>query len=482
MFVDGDRTMYIADMYNHRVQMWTDGASVGSTVAGTGVAGTADSQLYYPISVVVDSNQYMYIADEYNNRIQRWAPGACAGQCLVGCSRSTGAAADRLYYPQSVAFDSQRALYVSDGFQHRIQKFTMSTDTGKNHTHLRPTRIVGIRENSHFHLFAALLSLSSDFDWAPDGNTVAGSATGTGGTSSASLSNNLAIQIVDSGNNLYIADTGNNRVALIQPSSTNATRIFGSVGTASNQFNQPTDIFVTNTAIYVLDASNYRVQMWPRNGSSGTTVAGITGSAGSAASSTTFSLSYGIFVDTTGYLYVSDQANHRVLRFPSGSTSGTSSVLVAGTGISGPASSQLSSPNKIFVDDASTVYIADTNNHRIQKWVYGACAGVTVAGTGIAGSDLAQLQSPVSIMVDANGYMYISDRDNQRILRWSPGSSMGKCIAGCSGIAGTATNQLSSPSALAFDSNGLLYVSDKSNNRVQKFSLFSTSSKPMTMA
>ena len=292
-----------------------------------------------------------------------------------------------------------------------------------------------------------------------------------------SLNSNRGIQIVDDYDNLYIADTGNNRVVLISLSSSNPTRFFGSFGTAPDQLNQPTDIFVTNTGIYILDASNYRVQMWPDNDSSGTTVAGVTGFAGSAASNTKFGLSYGIFVDSTGYLYVSDQANHRVLRFPSGSTSGTSSVIVAGTGIPGLASSELNRPSKIFVDDASTVYIADTNNHRIQKWTYGACSGVTVAGTGTAGNGLDQLQSPVSVIVDANGLMYISDRDNHRILRWSPSSSTGECIAGCSGTSGVAASQLNSPFAVAFDKNGLLYVSDDSNHRVQRFSLFAPSSE-----
>ena len=270
---------------------------------------------------------------------------------------------------------------------------------------------------------------------------------------------------------LYIADTLNNRVLIVLLSSNNATGIIGSAGTASNQFNQPTDVFVTTTSIYILDALNYRVQKWPRNGTSGITVAGIRGSAGSTASTTTFGYSYSIFVDNAGYLYVSDQPNHRVLRFPPGSTNGTSGIVVAGTGIAGAGPSQLNSPCGIFVDDARAMFIADMYNQRIQKWIYGACSGVTVAGTGTAGSSVNQLRNPVSVTVDANQYMYISDRDNHRILRWPVGSCAGECIAGCTGSAGATANRLNSPFTLAFDNNGLLYVSDRSNNRVQKFSL-----------
>ena len=278
------------------------------------------------------------------------------------------------------------------------------------------------------------------------------------------------MQMVDS-STLYIADTLNNRVLIVLLSSNNATGIIGSAGTASNQFNQPTDVFVTSTFIYVLDALNYRVQMWPRNGSNGTTVAGITGSAGSTTSTATFGYSYGLFVDNAGYLYVSDQPNHRVLRFPPGSTNGTSGIVVAGTGTAGTGPSQLNSPGRVFIDDTKAMFIADMYNHRIQKWTYGACSGVTVAGTGTAGSSVNQLRNPVSVIVDANQYMYISDRNNHRILRWPMGSCAGECIAGCTGSAGFASNQLNAPFAVAFDNNGLLYVSDRSNNRVQKFSL-----------
>ena len=278
-------------------------------------------------------------------------------------------------------------------------------------------------------------------------------------------------------NTLFVADTANHRVVIIQPNSTNASKIVGSLGTGSNQFNQPTDIFVTNTSIYVLDAFNYRVQMWPRNGSNGTTVAGITGSAGNSSMTATFGYGFGIFVDNAGYLYVSDLTNHRVLRFPPASTSGTSGVVVAGTGTAGSGPSELYSPCRIFVDSDQTLYIADTYNHRIQKWTRGACAGVTVAGTGISGSGLDQFYYPVSVVVDSNQYMYITDQANNRILRWSVGDCAGECIAGCTGSAGTASIQLASPFAVAFDNNGLLYVSDKSNHRVQRFSLFSASSE-----
>ena len=278
------------------------------------------------------------------------------------------------------------------------------------------------------------------------------------------------MQMVDN-DLLYIADRYNHRVVIIASNSTTAVATLGSFGTGPNQFNEPADVFVTNTSIFVLDSLNYRVQKWPRNGFNGTTVAGILGSVGSTSSNSTFGLSYGISVDMFGYLYVVDQPNHRVLRFPPNSTSGTNGVVVAGTGTPGNGLSQLNQPCKVFVDSNLTMYITDTNNHRIQKWTFVASSGVTVAGSGTSGNTDKDFSYPRSIVVDNNGYMYIGDELNNRIQRWAAGGCLGECLVGCSRLNGSASDRLSNPQAVAFDSQGALYVTDGNQNRVQKFTI-----------
>ena len=257
-------------------------------------------------------------------------------------------------------------------------------------------------------------------------------------------------------------------MVVIKPGSNNATAIIGTGQEAgASQFNQPTDIFVTSTFVYVLDAANYRVQQWPRNGTSGITVAGMNGSAGNSSSNNTFGFSYGIHVDKDGFIYVSDQPNHRVLRFPPGSASGT---VVAGNGIAGAGPSQLNGAYRIFVDETKSIFIADTYNHRIQKWPSGACSGVTVAGTGTVGTTDNQLYYPVAVLVDSNQYMYISDQFNNRVHRWLVGDCVGQCLVGCTRTYGPAMYQFYYMQSVAFDSQGAMYVSDGGNHRVQKCS------------
>lgn len=318
----------------------------------------------------------------------------------------------------------------------------------------------------------AQLILSTAARWTQNATTVAGSATAVSGSTLSLLNWNYGIQIVDN-NTLYIADQNNHRVVVIWPNSTTAVTIIGSgYGSGPTQLNYPTDVFVINDAIYILDSINYRIQKYSKNGTNPVTVVGVTGVAGGALSMSQIGLSFQLFVDSSGNIYVLDYGNHRVMLFPPNSTSGTNGTMIAGTGVVGSGPNTLYSPKGMFVDITATIYIADTFNHRIQKWLNNACYGITVAGTGILGTSLSQLYYPVAIIVDMNGYMYITDQFNNRILRWAPNSCTGECIAACQGtVAGVAANQFYYAVRVVFDNNGSLYVSDSGNQRVQKFSI-----------
>ncbi len=84
------------------------------------------------------------------------------------------------------------------------------------------------------------------------------------------------------------------------------------------------------------------------------------------------------------------------------------------------------------MDSSNTLYIADNNNNRIQKWLNGASTGTTVAGqaTGIPGTSSSFLQNPSGIAVDSSGNVYVTDTSNQRIQFWLNGASSGTTIGG----------------------------------------------------
>jgi DNA-binding beta-propeller fold protein YncE len=172
------------------------------------------------------------------------------------------------------------------------------------------------------------------------------------------------------------------------------------------------------------------------------------------------------------FYYASDQYNNRIMKWVQNATYG---ILVAGTGEAGSGSQELNQPYGLYLDELNSyLYIADSYNHRIQRYYLGVTTNEsTVAGGNGQGSGSHQLNEPGAVCVSKKtGAIYVADTGNNRIQRWSPGATAGVTIAGTAGTSGTAAALLNWPAGVALDANEtFLYVSDSNNNRVQRFQL-----------
>ena len=99
------------------------------------------------------------------------------------------------------------------------------------------------------------------------------------------------------------------------------------------------------------------------------------------------------------------------------------------TGTPGGGATLLFYTNDVGVDIYGNVYVADTDNQRIQRFPPNSSVGQTVAGTGIAGSGTNQLDYPRTIFVRGD-ILYISDVYNYRIVRYSYNATTGTTVAG----------------------------------------------------
>ncbi|CAF5132458.1 unnamed protein product [Rotaria sp. Silwood1] len=104
------------------------------------------------------------------------------------------------------------------------------------------------------------------------------------------------------------------------------------------------------------------------------------------------------------------------------------------------------------------------------KWEEGAQHGIVVAGGKGIGNSLKQLNEPEGVIVDQLGTVYVADSQNHRIMRWPKGTTQGSVIIGGNGE-GAQSNQLAYPLGISFDRHGNLYVIDFGNARVQKFNI-----------
>ena len=108
--------------------------------------------------------------------------------------------------------------------------------------------------------------------------------------------------------------------------------------------------------------------------------------------------------------------------------------------------------------------IAD--NNRIQLFQSGQLNATTVAGN-TSSTITISLNCPTGIVLDADKHLFIVDNSNHRIVGSGPNGF--RCLVGCNGTGGSASDQLSYPMSLSFDSYGNIFVTDTGNNRIQKF-------------
>ena len=321
-----------------------------STVAGngnnsySGDAGIATrAQLNTPAGMALDSAGNLYFADSQNHRVRKISPAGIlttvAGNELPGFSGDGGPAVlAELHNPTAVALDSEGNLFIADSENNRIRRVaadgTIGTYAGNGNAALFGDGTSSVRAALH----------------GPRG---------------------LAI---DSSDNVYIADTLNNRIRRVDNG--------GMIDSLPVILNQPETVQVdAGGNLFIADRGNQRVRKVTSAGAV-STVAG-----------TESSDPAGLAVDRSGNLYVSDAAGNRVRRFaPDGTVSvvaGTGSCCYAGD--NGPAPNALfNGPWGIAVDPSGNVYIADSKNNAIRLAFAGTSAAfvrtVTNAATNLAGA------------------------------------------------------------------------------------------------
>ena len=274
-------------------------------------------------------------------------------------------------------------------------------------------------------------------------------------------------------NTLYIVDTGNDRILRLTLNNSSST----TVSTVLDKVSSMYAVYVDDddVTMYVARRFENRVEKWLTGASTGERIGGQCKQCRD------------VRVDREKNVYMTESGAHTVMKW---SPKTNTSIRIAGqTDELGHTVDRLYFPTSFYLTSKDDLlYIVDTMNNRIVKWNINSSEGVTVAGAenSLSGNDASLLANPQYAWIDENSdIIYVADTENNRVQRFLPNHSAGTTIVGGTGKlfvyktfsylftlgAGNANNQLKRPTALAFDNLGNLYVCDSKNHRIQMFTL-----------
>jgi hypothetical protein len=533
--VDGGDNLYVPDTLNNRALEYNGPFGYQQTNNITPDLIFEGNSLLQPTGVAVDSNQNFYVSSESHNQVYEYTqPVPLMRSDLLNLQIGPGAQnpnAASLQFPMGLAVDAVNNLYVADQANNRVLEFNEFGSPGNkvangaggqiDRSHNGPNFVDAIGEHSpggiavdatsqppHRHLYVADSANNRVLGWrdattlsAQPADIVLGqpdlfsfkcnngvAATDVGGLGADSLCG-PARMAVDLAGNLYVADSGNNRV-LVYNTPFNAASGEPGAGDAS------ADFVYGQGGVFTTRSCN-------PSGANATTLCNPSAAA----------------LDASGDIYIADAGNNRVLEFAkAGNPPGASDAIASRSygqgavadfsdtqcadGVAGdppPSDHAMCNPGGVASDALGNLLVADSGNNRVieidaplagtqnASRVFGQAGDFTLSkcnrGSFLPGAST--LCAPAGLMLDVIGNLWVADANNNRVLEYAApftsdtaaamvlgqGDAGNFTTSGCDGgiamgdLFGLGADSLCAPAAVALDANIDLYVADTQNNR-----------------
>ena len=538
--VDSGDNLYVPDTLNNRALEYNGPFGYQQTNNVTPDLVFEGNSLVQPTGVAVDSNQNFYVSSESHNQVYEYTqPVPLTRSDLLNLKIGPGAQnpnAASLQFPMGLAIDGVNNLYVADQANNRVLEFNEFGSPGNkvangaggqiDKSHNGPNLVDAIGEHSpggiavdatsqppHRHLYLADTANNRVLGWSdvtsfaaakpadivlgqPDlfsfkcNNGVA--ATDVGGLGADSLCSPERMA-VDQAGNLYVADSGNNRV-LVYNTPFNAASGEPGAGDAT------ADFVYGQGGVFTTRSCN-------PSGANATTMCNPSAAA----------------LDAGGNIYMADAGNNRVLEFAkAGNPPGASDAIASRSygqgavadfsdtlcadGVAGdptPSDHAMCNPGGVAIDASGNLFVADSGNNRVieidaplagtqnASRVFGQAGDFTLSkcNRGAFLPGISTLCAPAGLMLDVIGDLWVADANNNRVLEYAApfnsdtaatmvlgqGDASSFTTSGCDGgiapgdLFGLGADSLCAPAAVALDANIDLYVADAQNNRAMVY-------------
>ncbi|MES2388086.1 MAG: hypothetical protein V4543_08795, partial [Bacteroidota bacterium] len=470
-----------------------------SSAGGTATVFSAPSGTINLQGITIDKYNNLYLSDYGSNYLRRiTTPGAVVTTLFNngGGNVDGDYTSAKINGSYGITIDNDGNLLLAEYGNHKIRRVTLATtplwSTGSTASSITvsTTATVTLQQVNALGCLSTAISVgvmaystvptpyiaASSNTYCAGGSvtlTAAGTVTGAvstfAGTGTAGFNNgatpttsamNLPANIMVSGSDYYIIESGNNTVRKITAS--------GSVSNLGSGFNNAQGIAMDSKGyLYIADFDNHVIRRMDQTGNV-TTFAGTVGSKGytdATGSSARFDSPRGLWIDANDNIFVADFRNYRIRKITSAGVVSTFATVTL--------------PNCLTGDAAGNLYVTSYAYRVFTVTAAGAAsvfAGNVLAGSGDGVGTAAYFDQLRGIVRDADGNLYVSDYGNNCIRKISPARVVTTLFANGSGNAdgGYSAAKLANPYGLAFDSDGNLLVSEYGNHTVRKITLVST--------
>lgn len=454
--------IYVADRYNHRIQVFDIDTNYLFTVGETGVSGNDDNHLNAPTGVAVDAAGNIYVADSDNNRVVKFDDDGDYQAQITG-----------LEYPTSVAVDNIRSrLLVGVVYDAYVPYYNLADLSyagafgeldvqGDDTTHFAEPHGVAVDEVGSKVYIAD----------SPNRRVMVYNA-GTGahlrqiGTTGEAIPTDdqhffepYTVEVEPNGS--IILGEGAMRLIKLNPDGS----AVWTVG-QSGFWGQPPDRLDGSPNGIVSDGKTVYVAMsctiYKFNSADGAYLGVFAGGGDCWAPDSLFQRITDIARDSAGNIYAADGELHRVVQL---NKYGAVLATVGVRGEMGSDNARFRSPQGLAVDKARNVYVADEGNCRVQKFDK-YLRYVMTFSTTLCGDNHDRLGGPQDVAVNAKGNVFVAEDWNNRIQIYD---KAGAYLSSIGGSWGGTSGQLRVPMSLAMDKKGNLFVADRFNHRIQVY-------------